>query len=133
MTAAAVAGCLAAWAPLTDRLFGGEPVLTVALIAGLVGYAISYFARGLAGGVRWFGGYGLVLLADGAIRLLVALPLLFVASQTVAAVAIAAAAVGGALAPLFSRRRGAAAAASTGRRRASSRCARRPGSRCRRR
>ena len=105
VTVAAVAACVAAWAPLTDRLFGGEPVLTVALIAGLVGYAISYFARGLAGGVRWFEGYGIVLLADGAIRLLVALPLLFVASQTVAAVAIAAAAVGGAVAPLASRRR----------------------------
>jgi O-antigen/teichoic acid export membrane protein len=107
VTAAAVAGCLLAWAPITDRLFGGEPVLTVALIAGLAGYAVSYFARGLVGGVQWFGGYGLVLLADGAIRFVVALPLLVVASQTVAAVAIAAAAVGGGLAPLVSRRRGA--------------------------
>ncbi len=107
VTTAAVAGCLLAWAPITDRLFGGEPVLTVALIAGIAGYAVSYFARGLVGGVQWFGGYGLVLLADGAIRFVVALPLLIVASQTVAAVAIAAAAVGGALAPLFSRRRGA--------------------------
>src|SRR5918998_347618 len=106
VTAAAVAGCLLAWAPITDRLFGGEPVLTVALIAGLAGYALSYFARGLVGGVQWFGGYGLVLLADGAIRFVVALPLLIVASQTVAAVAIAAAAAGGALAPLLSRRRG---------------------------
>lgn len=105
ITLAAVAGCVLAWAPLTDGLFGGEPVLTVGLIAGLAGYAISYFARGLAGGVRWFGGYGLVLLADGAIRLVVALPLLFVASPAVAAVAIAAAAAGGALAPLLSRRR----------------------------
>ena len=103
---AAIAGCALAWAPITDRLFGGEPVLTVALIAGLAGYAVSYFARGLVGGVQWFGGYGLVLLADGVIRFVVAIPLLIVASQTVAAVAIAAAAVGGALAPLFSRRRG---------------------------
>jgi O-antigen/teichoic acid export membrane protein len=103
---AAVAGCVFAWAPITDRLFGGEPVLTVALIAGLAGYGLSYFARGLVGGVQWFGGYGLVLLADGAIRFVVALPLLIVASQTVAAVAIAAAAAGGAVAPLLSRRRG---------------------------
>lgn len=107
VTTAAVAGCLFAWAPLTDRLFGGEPVLTVALVSGLAGYALSYFARGLAGGVQWFGGYGLVLLADGAIRFVVALPLLIVASQTVAAVAIAAAAAGGAVAPLLSRRRSA--------------------------
>jgi O-antigen/teichoic acid export membrane protein len=107
ITTGAVAGCLFAWAPVTDRLFGGEPVLTVALVAGLAGYGLSYFARGLVGGVQWFGGYGLVLLADGAIRFVVALPLLIVASQTVAAVAIAAAAAGGALAPLLSRRRGA--------------------------
>ena len=60
--------CVAAWQPLTDGLFGGRPALTVALIVGLAGYGASYFARGLAGGVRWFGGYGLVLLADGAIR-----------------------------------------------------------------
>jgi O-antigen/teichoic acid export membrane protein len=107
VTATALLGCVFAWAPITDRLFGGEPVLTVALMAGLAGYALSYFARGIVGGVQWFGGYGLVLLADGAIRFVVALPLLFVASQTVAAVAIAAAAAGGALAPLASRRRGA--------------------------
>ncbi len=105
ITLAAVAAMAAAWQPLTDGLFGGEPVLTVALIAGVTGYAASYFIRGLTGGVRWFGGYGLVLLADGGIRLVLALPLIFVASPTIAAVAIAAAAGGGALAPLFSRRR----------------------------
>jgi O-antigen/teichoic acid export membrane protein len=46
-----------------------------------------------------------VLLADGGIRLALALPLLFFASPTVAAVAIAAAAIGGAFAPLLSSRR----------------------------
>ncbi len=107
VTSAAVAGCVLAWVPITDRLFGGEPVLTVALVAGLAGYGLSYFARGLVGGVQWFGGYGIVLLADGAIRFALALPLLIVASQTVAAVAIAAAAAGGAVAPLVSRRRSA--------------------------
>jgi O-antigen/teichoic acid export membrane protein len=107
VTVLSTAGCLAAWGPLTDGLFGGRPALTIALIVGLAGYAASYFARGVAGGVRWFGGYGLVLLADGAIRVLVALPLIFVASPTVAAVAIAAAASAGAIAPLCSRRRGA--------------------------
>jgi O-antigen/teichoic acid export membrane protein len=101
----ATAACLAAWGPLTNGLFGGRAALTVALIVGLAGYAASYFARGVAGGVRWFGGYGLVLLADGAVRVLVALPLVFVASPTVAAVAIAAAAGAGAVAPLCSRDR----------------------------
>ena len=85
VTAVATAVCLALWEPITNGLFGGRAALTVALIVGLAGYAASYFARGVAGGVRWFGGYGLVLLADGAIRVLVALPLIFVASPTVAA------------------------------------------------
>jgi O-antigen/teichoic acid export membrane protein len=74
-------------------------------VVGVAGYGASYFVRGLVGGVRWFEGYGQLLLADGAIRLLIALPLVFVASPTVAAVAIAAAAGGGAVAPLLSARR----------------------------
>jgi O-antigen/teichoic acid export membrane protein len=102
ITLLAVGGLAAAWAPLTDGLFGGRDVLTGALVAGVAGYGASYFARGLLGGVRWFGGYGLLLLADGGVRLLVALPLVFIASPAVAAVAIAAAAIGGAVAPLAS-------------------------------
>ncbi len=101
----ACAACIVFWEPITNGLFGGYSALTVALVAGVAGYAISYFARGLVGGVRWFGGYGLVLLADGGIRLVLALPLLFVASPTIAAIAIAAAAGGGALAPLLSSSR----------------------------
>ncbi len=105
IAAVSVLACIVAWRPLTDGLFDGRGVLTAALAAGLAGYAASYFARGIVGGVRWFGGYGLVLLADGAIRLALALPLLFIASPTVAAIAIAAAAGGGAVAPLLSKRR----------------------------
>ena len=105
LTLLALGGMAIAWVPLTDGLFGGREVLTAALMVGVAGYAASYFARGLLGGVRWFEGYGLLLLADGGVRLVVALPLLFVASFEVAAVAIAAAAIGGAVAPLFSSRR----------------------------
>ena len=89
ITLVALSAFAIAWRPLTDGLFGGRAVLTVALIAGVAGYAASYFARGLLGGVRWFGGYGLLLLADGAIRLIVALPLVLFASPAVAAAAIA--------------------------------------------
>ncbi len=102
ITGIAVAALAAMWTPLTDGLFGGRAAFTAALVAGIAGYAVSYFVRGLLGGVRWFGGYGMLLLADGAIRLVVALPLLFFASAPVAAAAIAAAALGGAVAPLFS-------------------------------
>lgn len=107
VTALSLAACAAAWVPLTNGIFGGRAALTIALMVGLAGYGASYFARGVAGGVRWFGGYGLVLLADGVIRMLVAMPLIFIASPALAAAAIAAAAVSGAVAPLFSRRRSA--------------------------
>jgi O-antigen/teichoic acid export membrane protein len=105
VTVLAIAGCLAAWKPLTNGLFAGHGVLTVGLVAGVAGYALSYFIRGLTSGVRWFGGYGLVLLADGGVRFVLALPLLFWASPTIAAVAIAGAALGGAVLPLLSRGR----------------------------
>lgn len=97
------AAVLAAWTPVTDRLFAGHGVLTLALAAGIAGYGVSYFVRGVASGLLWFDGYGLLLLADGAVRLLLVLPLFLVASPAVAAGAIAAAAIGGALAPLVTR------------------------------
>ena len=94
------------WGPVTDKLFDGRDALTAAFIVALAGYALSFLARGIVGGMRWFGGYGTVLLADGWVRVLFALPLLLFASPAVAAAAIAAAAIGGALAPLIAIRRG---------------------------
>lgn len=98
--ALAAIACLALWEPITDRLFDGNGALTVALAAGIVGYAASYLMRGVLGGVRWFGGYGTLLLADGSVRLALALPLVVVASQDLAAAAVALAAFAGAAAPL---------------------------------
>lgn len=96
----AAALCVLAWEPLTSVLFSGRDELTLALALGLVGYAGSYAVRGIASGLRWFTGYGVVLLADGAVRVVVALPLVFLASPAVAAAAICTAAIAGALAPL---------------------------------
>ncbi len=104
---AAVAGiaCLAAWNPITDRLFDGHGALTAGLVAGLLGYGASYLLRGLLGGVQWFGGYGILLLADGGVRVVLGLLLLIWATPAIAALALAGAAIGGALAPLLSRDR----------------------------
>ncbi len=96
--ALAMVACVLAWGPITDRLFAGEDVLTAMLVAGIAGYGLSYLLRGLVGGQRWYAGYGVLLLADGGVRLAVALPLLVVASTAVAGAALAAAAFGGALA-----------------------------------
>jgi O-antigen/teichoic acid export membrane protein len=102
-TALSTLAVLAAWGPLSERLFAGQEGLTIALAAGVAGYGVSYFVRGVASGLLWFDGYGVLLLVDGAARLLLALPLFIVASTSVAAIAIAAAAINGGLAPLLMR------------------------------
>jgi O-antigen/teichoic acid export membrane protein len=106
--ATVVAGLLVVglvWEPLADRLFLGDDVFLLALVAGVYGYGLQYVIRGICSGARWFEGYGVALMADAIARLLVALPLLVVASSSVAAVAVAVAGVAGALAPAVLDRR----------------------------
>jgi O-antigen/teichoic acid export membrane protein len=102
---AVIAGCALAWSAITDRLFDGQNVLTAMLIVGVAGYGASYFMRGLVGGRRWYAGYGVLLLADGGVRLALVLPLYIWASTSLAAAALAAAAIAGAVAPLVLRGR----------------------------
>ena len=90
---------------IADRFFEGDKVLVVALFLGIVAYGAQYLLRGLLGGVRWFEGYGIGLIADSVARLLVAVPLLFVASRNLAAAAIVAAGIAGAFVPLALGRR----------------------------
>jgi O-antigen/teichoic acid export membrane protein len=94
-----------AWGQLTERLFGGQSMLTALLVAGIVFYGLSYIVRGLVGGVLWFNGYGINLLADGLGRLVLGLPLLFVASTVSAGIAVAGAGLIAAIAPLLAGRR----------------------------
>src|SRR5207253_11155579 len=67
-------GAALGWTALARTLFGGDNVLTALLLAGVGAYGASYLVRGLLGGVRWFGGYGICLLADALVRLAVAAP-----------------------------------------------------------
>jgi O-antigen/teichoic acid export membrane protein len=90
----------AAFQPLSDHLFDGSEGMTLALWAGIAGYAVSYWVRGIASGLQQFDSYGLLLLVDGAARVVIAIPLLFVASPTLAATAIVLAALFGPAAPL---------------------------------
>jgi O-antigen/teichoic acid export membrane protein len=92
---------LAAWEITTSRLFLGNDAMTAALFGGIAGYGIAYVVRGVCAGARWFGGYSAILIVDAVVRLVVALPLLVVASTTCAGVACAAAGIAGALAPLL--------------------------------
>ena len=95
----------ALWQPIAARLFHSNEMLTAALAIGVLSYGLSYLVRGILGGFRWFTGYAVVLLADGAVRLAVALPLLVVSSRGLAAAAVAAAGAGGAVAALVHGRK----------------------------
>jgi len=97
---------VAAWGPITDKLFSGHGYLTACLLLSIVGYALSYYVRGIASGLQWFGGYGVLLLVDGAARVALVVPLAFVASPQVAAAAMVAAAFLGGIAPLLAKGRG---------------------------
>jgi O-antigen/teichoic acid export membrane protein len=94
-----------AWSTVTARLFLGDNTMTLCLMLGIAAYGLAYLTRGLLGGVRWFKGYGLGLLADSAARLLAAAPLVVVASRGIAAAAMVVAGLAGAVVPLVVGRR----------------------------
>lgn len=93
-------GVALGWSFITERLFLGNDHMTAMLLAGIAFYGGAYVARGLLAGTRWFPGYGLGLVADSVVRLLVAAPLLVFASSDLAAAAIAAAGLGGLVVPI---------------------------------
>src|SRR6185503_6665047 len=80
-----------------SALFDSDATMTWALVAGIVIYGATYVVRGVTSGIRWFGGYGLLLLADGIARVVLAIPLLVVASEGIAATAMVGAGVIGIL------------------------------------
>lgn len=112
--AAVAVAAIAGWGLLDRRLFSSNSVLTALLIVGVMLYGCEYLVRGLLGGVRWFAGYGVGLLADAGTRLAIALPLVFFASRSLAACAVVGAGLGGALVPLVLGRRRLAALRSPG-------------------
>ena len=64
---------LALRGPLEDDLFGGSETLYWVLIATVLAYAVSYFARGFLAGHQHFGLYGLLVLLEASSRCLFAL------------------------------------------------------------
>jgi O-antigen/teichoic acid export membrane protein len=90
-----------AWGAVSERLFLGDDLMTAILMVGIASYAIAYFSRGIVTGARWFGGYGLGLTTDAVARLLIAVPLIFMASKNAAAAAVTVAGLVGALVPLY--------------------------------
>jgi len=68
-----VAAALALRRPLTDDVFDGDEALFGVLVAGVLFYAASYFARGWLTGHTWFGLYGGLVFLEASSRLLFAL------------------------------------------------------------
>src|SRR5207245_454417 len=64
-----VVAVLAFSGPLRTELFDGDALLVVALALGLAGYFLQHLVRGALSGTGRFTSYGLVLGADGALRL----------------------------------------------------------------
>src|SRR5690349_314946 len=59
--------------PLEDGVFDGSATLYWVLVAGVLFYAASYFARGWLAGHQWFGLYGGLVFMESSSRLLFAL------------------------------------------------------------
>jgi O-antigen/teichoic acid export membrane protein len=59
--------------PIQDDLFDGSAALYWILVAAVLAYAASYFARGWLAGHQWFGLYGALVFLESLSRLLFAL------------------------------------------------------------
>jgi O-antigen/teichoic acid export membrane protein len=91
------AAALALRGPLQDGLFDGSAALYWILVAAVLFYAASYFARGWLAGHQWFGLYGGLVLLEASARLLFALAVAVGIAEGQTAVAL-----GMAAAPLLS-------------------------------
>src|SRR5829696_1071153 len=79
---------LAFHGPLEDELFDGSATLYWVLIAAVLAYAASYFARGFLAGHRRFGLYGGLVLMESVSRFLFALAVTVGVAEGQAAVAL---------------------------------------------
>jgi O-antigen/teichoic acid export membrane protein len=68
----ACAALAATASPLAHRLFDGDRSLVLALAGGLLGLAVAHPTRGVLAGTGRFGGYGVQLGVDGALRMVLA-------------------------------------------------------------
>jgi O-antigen/teichoic acid export membrane protein len=90
---AALAAALALRGPLEDDVFDGSAALYWVLVAGVLAYAASYFARGWLAGHQWFGLYGGLVFMEASSRMLfaVAVAIGIASGQSAVALGMAAA------------------------------------------
>jgi len=76
----ALVGCIAAYVPLTDRVFNDDAVLFGCLLIGIVSYYVAYITRGTLSGNGRFAPYGTMLGAEGVVRLVAVIALVIAGS-----------------------------------------------------
>jgi len=106
LAAVFVVAALALRGPLEDDLFGGSETLYWILVATVVAYAASYYARGFLAGHHRFGAYGLLVLLEATSRCLFAVAVAVGITDGQSAVAlgmVAAPVVSLAVVPFFAR------------------------------
>lgn len=81
--AALAAFCLALRGPIQQELFDGDATLFIALLCAFPAYAFTHITRGLLSGTGRFPAYGLVLGAEGVLRVIAALALAAMGVQVV--------------------------------------------------
>src|SRR5262249_59562700 len=59
-----------AFTPLIDRLFHGRESLLVCFVIALITYAVQHITRGTLSGNARFGPYGMILAAEGILRVI---------------------------------------------------------------
>jgi O-antigen/teichoic acid export membrane protein len=74
----AIVGCLAAVVPITSKAFNDNALLFVCLLIGIGAYYASYIARGTLSGNGRFGPYGVMLGAEGIVRLVATIALVII-------------------------------------------------------
>jgi O-antigen/teichoic acid export membrane protein len=78
-----VVAVLASSVWLTEHMFEGHSIITLALLVTIVAYAVAHVARGISSGSALFPAYGLILGADSAIRIAACLVLWLAGVDTV--------------------------------------------------
>ena len=89
LTAILVIGVVASSSWLTNDMFEGHWIVTVALIVSFLAYAPMHMARGIASGSGRFVAYGTIMGVDGAVRILACVILWQLGVTTVGAYALA--------------------------------------------
>jgi O-antigen/teichoic acid export membrane protein len=78
----AIAGCVAAVVPITSRLFHHNVALFFALLTGIVLYCASFLGRGTLSGNGRFRAYGVLVAAEGLVRLIAAVVLVVIGCRS---------------------------------------------------